>query len=499
MRQIKLFDTTLRDGEQAPGCTMNTKEKLEIARQLERLGVDIIEPGFPVSSPEDFQSVSQIAAMVKDSAVVGFARSVEKDIDIAWQAVKAAAQPLLHVFIATSDLHLQYKLQMSREELLERVRLAVAYAKKYCARVQFSAEDACRTDRDFLVQVFGVAAKAGATVVNIPDTVGYITPPEMGELVRFVRERLDASLDIAVHCHNDLGMAVANSLAAVRAGASQVECTVNGIGERAGNAALEEIVMALRTRGELFGASTGVHTKEIYRTSRLVATVTGLGVPANKAIVGANAFAHESGIHQHGILKNRATYEIMSPEDIGLYQNRMVLGKHSGKHAFVERLGEIGYSLPEEELEQAFEKFKLLAQQKKAVTDRDIEAIVGPVGVAVREVYRLHSFVVNSGTIISATAVVKLLTDEGELEQVARGDGPINAAFRAVDAIVPVDCQLENYSIQAVTEGQDALGEVVVKIRSGGRLITGRGLSTDIIEASIKAYLNAINKALAKG
>lgn len=496
-KRIRVLDTTLRDGEQAPGYSMNLGEKLEMARQLERLKVDIIEAGFPASSPEDFQSVSEIARLIRDCSVTGLCRCTKGDIEQGYEALRHAQSPIIHTVIATSDIHLTHKLKMNREQNLQRIADMVAYARSLCPQVQFSAEDAFRSNRQHLMEAVNTAVRAGATVINITDTVGFATPAEMEELFRFIRAGIEnPEVLLSVHCHNDLGMAVANSLAAISAGADQIEGTINGIGERAGNAALEELVMALKTRGELFGADCRVDTRQIYRTSKMLCALTGQSISSNKAVVGRNAFAHESGIHQHGVMAERSTYEIMSPADIGLYQNNMVLGKHSGKHAFVQRLGEIGYVLGSESLDAAFEKFKVLADRKKVVTDRDMEAIVESAGYAMKETYTLESFVINSGTIISATAVVKLSKDGESLEHVARGEGPIDASFKAIDRIVKRHFPLKNYSINAVTEGEDALGEVVVKIEKNGQDVTGRGLSTDILEASIKAYINAINKAL---
>ncbi|MDY4192488.1 MAG: 2-isopropylmalate synthase [Oscillospiraceae bacterium] len=497
MAYIKIFDTTLRDGEQSPGFSMNIHEKTEFARQLERLGVDVIEAGFPVASPEDFASVKEIASAVREARVAGLARCAEKDIRRAWEALQDAVHPVIHVFIATSDIHMEYKLNMTREQVLQKIRDSVTLAKSLGAEVEFSAEDASRSDREFLLQAFDAAVECGASTINIPDTVGYALPQEMKELVALVRGHFpDPSITISVHCHDDLGLSVANSVASVLGGATQVECTVNGIGERAGNAALEEVVMALVTRGQDTGADCGIHTRQIYRTSRLLSTITGVPVPPNKAVVGVNAFAHESGIHQHGVMKNRLTYEIMSPESVGIYQNKMILGKHSGRHAFEERLDELGYKVSAKDLDAAFEKFKVLADRKKVITDRDIEALVDSGSYQLEETYQLDSFVVNSGTVISATAVVKLKSPDGEKEHVARGTGPIDAAFKAIDRIVKKGYPLENYTIQSVTEGEDALGEVVVRLNKDGESITGRGLSTDIIEASIRAYLNAVNKAI---
>ncbi len=498
-RRIKIFDTTLRDGEQAPGNSMNIHEKVEMARQLERLQVDVIEAGFPVASQEDFEAVKKIAETVKGCTVAALCRAVEQDIRKAYQAIEANSKPRIHIFLATSPIHMEYKLKMTPEQVLEKTKQAVLLAKSLCSDVEFTAEDASRSDRDFLVSVFQTAVNAGATVLGITDTVGYSTPAEIYELVCYVAAHVKRpkEVEISIHCHNDLGLAVANSLAAVRAGATQVECTVNGIGERAGNAAMDEIVMGLLTRSDFYQVQTGIQTKQIYRTSRLLTTITGAAVPPNKPVVGANAFAHEAGVHQHGVMNHKGTYEIIDPENIGLYQNKMVLGKHSGKHAFLERLRDLGYIISIEDADAAFEKFKMLADRKKEVTDRDIEAIIGPAGVTIKETYTLHSFVVNSGTVISATAVVRLIKDgTEEVEHVARGDGPIDAAFKAIDRIAKQGLKLENYSIQSVTEGEDALGEVVVKIKKGNVDITGRGLSTDIIEASIKAYLNAVNKAI---
>ncbi|MEG0753427.1 MAG: 2-isopropylmalate synthase [Angelakisella sp.] len=499
MRQIKIFDTTLRDGEQAPGCTMNTREKLEIARQLERLGIDIIEAGFPVSSPDDFEAVSQIAAEMKRCTVAALCRCVKDDITTAAKALEKAVKPRLHIFIATSDLHLAVKLGISREEALEKIRECVTYGKTLCDDLEFSAEDATRSDREFLLSCFSLALSCGATTINIADTVGYNTPNEMYDLVHYIDQNLIGreKVTLGVHCHNDLGMAVANSISALRAGASQVEGTINGIGERAGNASLEEIIMAIHTRGETLGMETAINTRQIYRTCKLVATVIGSSIPSNKPVVGRNAFSHESGIHQHGILKNPLTYEIMSPAAIGINHSDLVLGKHSGRHAFEDRVAELGYTLLPEASEKAFTRFLEFADRKQNVTNKDVEAIIMEFGYAQPETYRLHSFVVNSGTVISATAVVRLIKLNGEeVEHVARGDGPIDALYKAVDRIVKAGYQLASYSIHAVTEGEDALGEVVVKLQKNGYSITGRGLSTDILEASIKAYLNAINKVV---
>lgn len=501
-KMIKIFDTTLRDGEQSPGCSMNLNEKIKMARQLELLGVDVIEAGFPITSPDDFKAVKTIAETIKNCTITGLARCVEGDIQRAYDAVKVSQSPRIHVFLATSDIHMQYKLKMTREQVIERIATMVKFAHGLCSDIEFSAEDASRSDREFLVNAFDTAIAAGATTINIPDTTGYSTPTEMYDLIHYVKTHLkNPDVTISVHNHNDLGMGVANTLECIRAGATQVECTVNGIGERAGNASLEEIAMALRTRHEYYGCDTRIDTKQIYRTSKLLSTITGVGIAPTKPIVGANAFAHESGIHQHGVLSNPMTYEIMTPESIGLPQNRMVLGKHSGKHALAERIAELGYKVSEEDIAVAFEKFKELADRKKDITDRDIEALLGANTVSdIKETYRLQRFVINSSTEIPATVVVKLEDDQGnEFVEEARGEGPINAAFNAIDKIIKMENHLDSWRMQAVTEGDDALGEAVSRVTCNGRVITGRGLSVNILEASIKSYLNAINKAINAG
>ncbi len=499
-RQIKVFDTTLRDGEQSPGCSMNLNEKIEVALQLEKLGVDVIEAGFAIASPGDLAAIQAIAQVVKDCSIASLARATEKDIDAAFEGVRLARRPRIHTFIATSPIHMQYKLKMTPEQVLERSAAMVSRAKTYCEDVEFSAEDASRSDWPFLVKVFETVIRCGATVINIPDTVGYSTPDEMYALVKHVVENVSGidKVEVSVHCHNDLGMAVANSLAAVRAGAAQVECTLNGIGERAGNASLEEVVMALNTRAPYFDVSCGVKTNQIYRSSKLVQTITGVQVTPNKAIVGANAFAHEAGIHQHGVMLERTTYEIMTPESIGIPQNSMVLGKHSGRHAFEERLVALGYQLDKKALDAAFEQFKILADKKKIVLDGDIDAIVGNRVADSAEAYRLDRFVINSGNTITATAIIRLSSGEKEFESVAIGDGPVDASFKAINDIVGMDLVLKDYSLHSVTAGEDALGEAVVKLGYDGRSVVGRGLSTDIIESSIKAYLNGVNKMMAE-
>ena len=496
-KRIRIFDTTLRDGEQSPGCSMDLREKLEVAKYLEKLNVDTIEAGFAISSPGDFKSVSSIASEIKNCTIASLARASQRDIDVAYEAVKHATSPLIHTFISTSPVHMHYKLKMTPEQVLEKTATMVAYAKKKCSQIEFSAEDATRTEREFLVKVLDAAIEAGATIINIPDTVGYTTPEEMAHLIAYLKERvknIDNTI-ISVHCHNDLGMAVANSLAAVGAGATQIECTINGLGERAGNAALEEVVMALNTRKDFFDASCRVNTTQIYRTSKLVYAIIGVPAPINKAIVGANAFSHEAGIHQHGVLAERTTYEIMSPESIGLSKNRLVLGKHSGRHAFSERLSELGYELSDEDINQYFEKFKALCDKKKDVSDNDIEAIVTHRLSESDTVYQLHGFDIHTSNGASDSCVIQLMKDDELLEDVALGDGPIDAAYNAIDKMVQtVDHKLEDYVIRSVSEGKDALGEVVVKIKVGDRLFTGRGLSTNVVESSIIAYLNGINK-----
>ncbi len=495
-RNIKIFDTTLRDGEQSPGCSMNLKEKLEVAEQLEKMKVDVIEAGFAIASPGDFNSVREIARLVKNSTVASLARALPQDIDRAYEAVKYAKHPRIHTFIATSDIHMKYKLKATEEEVLAQAAKMVAYAKKFCGDVEFSAEDASRSRPEFLYRVFEAVIKAGANVINVPDTVGYTTPEEYFRLIQGIRENVPNidKAEISVHCHNDLGMAVANTLSAVAAGASQVEVTINGIGERAGNAALEEVAMALKTRRDVYGIGLNLDTTQIYHASRLVSKVTGMKVQHNKAIVGDNAFAHESGIHQHGMLANKETYEIMTPESIGLTQNKLVLGKHSGRHAFEDRLRHLGYHLEKEKLDQVFKEFKELADKKKVIYDKDLEALVADKKLEIKEIYQLKEFVINCGNVITSTANIKLKREEIELEEVAKGFGPVDAAFKAIEAIVGDSFVLEDYALQAVTEGEDALGEATVKIKKNDEVYNGRGLSTDVVEASIKAYVNAINK-----
>ena len=496
MKQIKIFDTTLRDGEQSPGCSMNLQEKLEVARALEKLKVDVMEAGFAISSPGDFESVKSIAEMIKDCSVASLSRCTEKDIDTAYEAVKGAVEPRIHLFLATSPVHMEYKLKMTTEQVLEKAAAMVAYASKKCSNIEFSAEDAMRSEPEFLAKVVEVAIKNGAKVVNIPDTVGYVTPAEMQERIEYLIANVSNAdkAEFSVHCHNDLGMAVANSLAGVRGGATQIECTINGIGERAGNTSLEEVVMAMHTRPDLYGNLPRINTTRLYRTSKLVYNIIGQTVPLNKPIVGPNAFAHESGIHQHGVLANKNTYEILTPESVGIKTNSMILGKHSGKHALQSRLNELGYEVTEQDLAEIFVRFKDLCDKKKSVTDSDIEALVNNQKI-VENKYKLERFDVHAGNQSTATCTVRLRKEDETFEEVAKGDGPIDAACRAIDMIVcPPEHIFEKYTINSTSQGKDTLGEVVVKLKVGDDIINGRGVSTDIIEASILAYLNAVNK-----
>ncbi|MFZ4396637.1 MAG: 2-isopropylmalate synthase [Kiritimatiellia bacterium] len=497
-QNVCIFDTTLRDGEQSPGCSMNLKEKLLVAAQLELLRVDVIEAGFAASSPGDFESVREVARLVQQAGVATLCRCLPKDIDAGWQAVREARRPRLHLFLATSPLHMQYKLKMSPDAVYEQAVTMVQYARNLCPEVEFSCEDASRSETDFMYRVVEGVIRAGASVVNLPDTVGYAVPEQYAAMIRGICEHVPnvGEAMLSVHCHNDLGLAVANSLAAVQAGARQVECTLNGIGERAGNAALEEVVMALRTRPDYFTVASGVETAGLYNASRSVITATGSRVQANKAIVGENAFAHEAGIHQHGMMAHAGTYEIMTPESIGIPRNRMVLGKHSGRHAFDGRLTELGFHFDAVRLQTLFTAFKALADRKKTVTDADIEALArGSAGQA-EEVLQLERFVVQSGNDIPASCTVFLRKD-GELSRhSATGDGPIDAAFKAIEGILGFHLTLETFTLSSVTGGEDAQGEASVKVRHGERMYHGHGLSTDVIEASIKAYLSAVNALL---
>ena len=500
-QQVYIFDTTLRDGEQSPGASLNIEDKIQIARQLARLKVDIIEAGFPISSPGDFEAVSAIAKEVKGVTIAGLSRTHFEDIDRAWEAVRHAEQARIHTFISTSDIHLEHQLRMSREQVLEAAVAAVRRAKSYTSDVEFSTMDASRSDLDFLCQVLSAAIKAGATVVNIPDTVGYSVPEEWGRLIKTIIQRVEGieKVIVSVHCHNDLGLAVANSLAAVLNGARQVEGAINGIGERAGNAALEELIMTLHTRKDLYDYHTGVCTEEIYRTSRLVSSRTGMRVQSNKAVVGKNAFSHESGIHQDGVIKERTTYEIMSPAMVGISKSNLVLGKLSGRHAFRQHLEDMGYNFSDEELEQAFERFKKLADKKRDITDADLEAILEDEIRHAPATYTLKYLHVSSGTTIVPTATIVLWREKEDesIEEAACGNGPVDAICKAVDKITGQNCTMTNWEVGAVTSGKDAIGDVTLRITSDGeKIYSGRGISTDILDATALAYVNAVNKML---
>ena len=496
--RVIIFDTTLRDGEQAAGGTLNIQEKLEIARQLEKLKVDVIEAGFPISSPGDFEAVKLISKEVRNASICGLSHANPAAIDRAWEAVKGAAQPRIHIFLSSSDIHLLHQLKKSREEILQTSREMVAKARKYTSDIEFSPMDASRTNPEFLSQIVEAVIAAGATTVNIPDTVGYAMPYEWGERIEGIFKNV-SNIDkavISVHCHNDLGLAVANSLEAVRRGARQIECTINGIGERAGNASLEEVVMAIRTRKDFYKLSTGVDTTQIYSTSRLVSELTGFLVQPNKAIVGANAFRHQSGIHQDGVIKLPITYEIMDPKDVGISASSLVLGKLSGRHAFKERLAELGYHLDDEDLSRSFQAFKELAEKKKEVTDKDIESVVAQQKRTVAELYRLQMVQVSCGNGMP-TAAVRLTGPNGELlADASLGTGPVDAVYKAINRIVGVSNKLTEFTVKSVTEGIDAQGEVLIRVESDGVTYTGRGADMDIIVASAKAYMNALNRLL---
>ncbi len=501
MRRILIFDTTLRDGEQSPGASLNLKEKLQIARQLELLKVDVIEAGFPITSPGDFEAVQAVSESVRGPIICGLARTVEADIERDWQALRKAARPRIHLFCATSEIHRKYKLHKAKPEILRIAAGSVRQAKRHCPDVEFSPEDASRTEPQFLAEVVTAVIEAGATTVNIPDTVGYAMPEHFAELIRHLRKHVPNihAATVSVHCHNDLGLAVANSLAAVQAGADQVECTINGLGERGGNAALEEIVMAIKTRCDYFQAATGIATRRLLATSRMVSTLTGIQVQRNKAIVGENAFAHEAGMHQDGVLKDARTYEIMRPEDIGLSRSHLVLGKHSGRHALRVRARELGFKLTEEQLQLMFQRFKALADKKKVVYDEDIEAILEDEFAQVAEVYRIESLHVSAGTHAIPTATLRLRGPKDELlEDAATGDGPVDAVYRVIGRLTGVAARLKDYRIRAVTMGMDAQGEVSVEVECQGQRVTARAINTDIIQASALAYLKAINAALAR-
>jgi 2-isopropylmalate synthase len=498
-RKIKIFDTTLRDGEQSPGASMNILEKMEIAQALVDLGVDVIEAGFPIASPGDFEAVRRIAENIRGSVICGLARSNDADIDRAWEALKPAQQPRIHVFLATSAIHREFKLKMDKEEIIRRAVTAVRRAVGYCDDIEFSPEDASRTELDFLCQVVEAAIDAGATTVNIPDTVGYATPAHMARVIDTLRQKV-GNIDravISIHCHNDLGLAVANSLAAVEAGAGQIECTINGIGERAGNCSLEEIVMALRTRNDYYHATTGIVTRRLVPTSRLVSNITGLQVQRNKAIVGRNAFAHEAGIHQDGMLKERTTYEIMRPEDVGLAKTDLVLGKHSGRAALTDRCKALGYHLAVEQLQTVFEKFKELADKKKEVYDADIAALVEQEMREAPEIWSIAGYHLAAGTgTIPAVRLTLARAGDEFSEEVAAGDGPFDALFRAIERITGVEVVCRDFNVHSVSVGKDAQAEVTVEVEYRGQSYRGRGVSTDSVEASAKAFLNAVNRIM---
>jgi 2-isopropylmalate synthase len=495
--RLIIFDTTLRDGEQSPGASMNLAEKLEVAQALKDLGVDVIEAGFPIASPGDFEAVQAIARQVEGPVICGLARCNPEDIDRAWEALRDSPRPRIHVFLATSAIHREFKLHMAKEEILRRAAEGVERAKGYCDDVEFSPEDASRTELDFLAEVVKRAVEAGATTVNIPDTVGYAVPSQYAEAIRYLKQNVRGidKVIISVHCHNDLGLAVANSLAAVQEGARQVECTINGLGERAGNCALEEVVMAVRTRADFYGLQTTINTCRISPTSRLVAHVTGITVQRNKAIVGQNAFAHEAGIHQDGMLKERTTYEIMRPEDIGLSGTDLVLGKHSGRHALRERVKELGYHLDEVQLQQVFEGFKALADRKKSVYDADIEALAESQIHSGPALWTLESFHTSDGTGTLPMAAVCLAHVDGhKVQDAACGDGPVDAVFKTIERITGISVQLKDYQVRSVSVGEDAQGEARVEVEHNGRIQRGHAVSTDIIEASAQAFLQAINR-----
>ncbi|PLY10631.1 MAG: 2-isopropylmalate synthase [Desulfuromonas sp.] len=496
-RRVMIFDTTLRDGEQSPGASMNIEEKLRIAHQLEKLNVDVIEAGFPIASEGDFEAVKKVAQSLSRPQIAGLSRASNMDIDRAWEALKYAGERgRIHTFIATSDIHMQHKLKMSEQQVLDAAVKAVKRASGYTPNVEFSCEDAVRTRLPFLAQVVEAVISAGARTVNIPDTVGYAIPSEFAEIISYLKQNvknIDQAV-LSVHCHNDLGLAVANSLAAVQAGAGQVECTINGIGERAGNCSLEEVVMALRTRHDILPAVCDVETEHIYGASKLLSTITGIVVQPNKAIVGANAFAHEAGIHQHGVMMEKSTYEIMTPESIGLKANKLVLGKHSGRHAFIDRLKELGYDLSKEDIERAFVRFKDLADQKKEIFDEDLDAIVADEVIRIPETFKLMQMNVSSGSFAAPTATVEMEI-KGKVKKTAlMGDGPVDATFKAIKKLTKTQAKLLTFTVGAITGGTDAQGECTVRLIEDGREVLGQGAHPDIIVASAKAYINAINR-----
>lgn len=499
MRKIILLDTTLRDGEQSPGCTMHLSEKVEVAKKLERLGIDVIEAGFPTTSLGDLNAVKAIAADIKNCEVCALARAIKSDIDTAYNSIANAVAPRIHLFIATSPLHMQVKLKLTPQEVLERIAFTCAYAKKLLNNVQFSFEDSTRSDISFLISAVKTAIKNGATTVNFADTVGYSSPESMREMINAIKNNVDlTNIEFGVHCHNDLGMAVANTLSAIKSGVNHVEGTITGIGERSGNAALEEIIMALHTLPHEYNAKTGVDTTSIYSTSKLISNIIGMQIPQNKPIIGSNAFVHESGIHQHGLLADKATYEIISPESIGVPKQLMVLGKHSGKHAFEEYLKELNYSFEPAEVEKHFQQFKALCDKKKLVTRLDIEALIaGQVSGSVKKIYELKNFLIATKK-DGAFATITLSHGNKDIAMQSEGNGAIDSCFCAVNKILSVDYKLIDFSIHAVTSGEDALGEAIVKLRNSKLTMTGRGISTDIIEAGLLAYLDAANKLLSE-
>ncbi len=497
--RIIIFDTTLRDGEQAPGCSLNQREKLEIARALAAMKVDVIEAGFPIASPDDFDAVNQIAGSIKGPTIAALARIIEKDIERAGHAIAPAAKKRIHTFSSGSDIHLVNIMKMTRAQNIERSVKAIKFALTFTDDVEYSAQDTTRSDRDYLVDLYTAVAEAGATTLNIPDTVGYAIPEDYGNMIGYIAERVKAQVPgviISVHCHNDLGMAVANSLAAVRAGARQVECTINGLGERAGNTSLEEIVMAIRTRNDYFHLHTNVETKEIFRVSRMVSRLTGMTVQRNKAIVGANAFAHESGVHQDGVLKERTTYEIMRPEDIGIEGSDLVLGKHSGRHAFRDKLAKMGIKLTDTEIENAYHRFIELADKKKNIYDDDLLAIARDQMDVVENAFILDYLHVSAGTSTIPTATLRLKRGKEVFQDAGCGDGPVDAALKTIDRITKVKGKLLDFSLQAISVGKDAMGEVTVRVAFGDDIVSAKAASTDIVEAGTKAYLSCVNRLL---
>ena len=497
--KVVIFDTTLRDGEQSPGCSMNLDEKLRMATQLEHLKVDVIEAGFPIASVGDFEAVREVAGVVQNATVAGLCRAVAGDIDRAWDALSRAKHPRIHTFIATSEIHLAHKLRRTHEQVLKDVDIAVRHARSLCPDIEFSCEDASRSDIAFLAEVVSVAVAAGASVINLPDTVGYAVPEEYGRMFREMRARVKGieNVVLSTHCHNDLGLAVANSLAAVQNGARQIECTINGIGERAGNAALEEIVMALKTRGEYLGVQSDVVSEELIRSSRLLSSLTGMMVQRNKAIVGANAFAHEAGIHQDGMLKSAITYEIMTPQSVGIKHSTLVLGKHSGRHALKQRYADLGFTLSADELERAYKEFTAIADQKKEVFDEELVAILDDRPVELDAYFHLENLHVSSGTGVRPTATVELRRGEARMVDSATGDGPVDAAYRAIERVTGIAGTLTEYSVKSVSYGHDTVGEAFVRVEFDGVLFNGRAVSTDVITGSVKAYIEALNRAQA--